>query len=83
MDLKKGTLFKKIKSHSKPLKLQQHITIFQKFKEQGKLHMQLEIPGCLGYGPQNVNVNGFNAQTKINVFYQLTLLANNLVLMSH
>ena len=45
--------------------------------------MQLEIPGCLGYGPQNVNVNGFDAQTKINVFYQLTLLANNLVLMSH
>ena len=31
MDLKKGVLFKKIRNHSQPLKLQQHITILHKF----------------------------------------------------
>ena len=40
--------------------------------------MQLKIPSSLGYGPQSLNVYGFDAQTKINVFYQLTLLSNNL-----
>ena len=45
--------------------------------------MQLEIPSCLGYGPQYLNVYGFDAQAKINVFYQLALVSNNLVLMSY
>ena len=45
--------------------------------------MQLEIPSCLGYGPQSLNVYGFDAQTKINVFYQLALLSNNFVLMPY
>ena len=45
--------------------------------------MQLEIPSCLGYGPQSLNVYGFDAQAKINIFYQLALLSNNLVLMSY
>ena len=31
--------------------------------------MQLEITSCLGYGPQSLNVYGFDALTKINVFY--------------
>ena len=39
--------------------------------------MQLEIPSCLGYGPQSLNVYGFDAQPKINNFYQLDLLSNN------
>ena len=69
MDLRKGILFKKIRNHSQPLKLQKHTTIFQKFTYQGNLHMQLEIPSCLGYGPQSLNVYGFDAQTKINAFY--------------
>ena len=30
--------------------------------------MQLEIPRCLGYGPKNFNVQGYDVQTKINVF---------------
>ena len=45
--------------------------------------MQLDIPSCLGYGPQSLNVYGFDAQAKINIFYQLALLSNNLVLMSY
>ena len=45
--------------------------------------MQLEIPSCLGYGPQNLNVYVFDVQAKINDFYQLALLSNNLVLMSY
>ena len=45
--------------------------------------MQLEIPSCLGYGPQRLNGYGFDAQTKINFFHQLALLSNNLVLMSY
>ena len=45
--------------------------------------MQLEIQSCLGYGPQSLNVKSFDAQAKINVFYQLTLLSNYLALMSH
>ena len=45
--------------------------------------MQLEIPSCLGYGPQSLNVYGFDAQAKINIFYQLALLSNNLALMSY
>ena len=45
--------------------------------------MQLEIPSCLGYGPQSLNVYGFDAQTKVNGFYQLALLSNNLALMSY
>ena len=44
--------------------------------------MQLEIPNCLGYGPQRLNVYSFNAQSKINVFFQLALLSNNLVILS-
>ena len=68
MDLTKEILFKEITNHSQPLKLQQHITILLKFTYQGKLHVQLEIPSCLGYGPQSLNVYGFDAQTKINVF---------------
>ena len=28
--------------------------------------MQLEIPSCLGYGPQSLNVYGFDALTKIS-----------------
>ena len=40
----------------------------------------LEIPSCLGYGPQSLNVYGFDALTKINVFYQLAQLSNNLLL---
>ena len=66
MDLKKRTLFEKIRNHSHPLKLQQHITIFHKF--QGKLGMKLEIPSCLGYGPQNLSDYGLDAQVKINIF---------------
>ena len=45
--------------------------------------MQLEVPNCLGYGPQSLNIYGFNTQSKINVFYQLAVLSNNLVLMSY
>ena len=45
--------------------------------------MQLEIPNCLGYGLQILNVYSFDAQAKINDFYQLALLSNNLVLMSY
>ena len=30
--------------------------------------MKLEIPSCLGYGPQNLNDYGFDAQVKINIF---------------
>ena len=30
--------------------------------------MQLEIPSCLAYGPQSLNVSGFDAQTEISVF---------------
>ena len=45
--------------------------------------MQLEIPNFLGYGLQILNVYGFDAQAKINDFYQLALLSNNLVLMSY
>ena len=33
--------------------------------------MQLEIPSCLGYGPQSFNLHGFDAQAKIIDFYQL------------
>ena len=45
--------------------------------------MQLEIPSCLGYGPQSLKVYDFDAQAKVNVFYQLALLSNNLVFMSY
>ena len=45
--------------------------------------MQLKNQICLGYGPQSLNVYGFDAQSKINVFYQLALLSNNLVLISY
>ena len=45
--------------------------------------MQLEILSCLGYGPQSLNVKGFDVQAKVNAFYQLTLLSNNLSLMSY
>ena len=68
MDLKKGILFKKITNHSKPSKLQQHITIFHKFTYQGKLHMLVKILSCLGYGPQSLNVYGFDVQAKMSVF---------------
>ena len=34
-------------------------------------------------GPESLNVYGFDAQAKINVFYQLALLSNNLVLISY
>ena len=47
------------------------------------LHMQLEIPSCLGYDPQSLNLYSFDAQAKIYDFYQLALLSNNLVLMSY
>ena len=42
--------------------------------------MQLEIPSCLGYGPKSFKVSGHDALVKTNVFSQLTLLSNNLVL---
>ena len=45
--------------------------------------MQLENPSCLRYGPESLNVYGFDAQAKIIVFYQLALLSNNLVLISY
>ena len=45
--------------------------------------MQLEILSCLEYGPQSLNVNGFDTQAKIYDFYQLALLFNNLVIMSY
>ena len=45
--------------------------------------MELEIQGCLGYDPQSLNVYSFDAQAKTNVFYQLALVSNNLVLMSY
>ena len=48
-----------------------------------KFHMQLEILSCLGYGPQSLNVKGFDVQAKVNAFYQLALLSNNLSLMSY
>ena len=30
--------------------------------------MQLEILSCLGYGPQNFNVQSYDAQAKTTVF---------------
>ena len=45
--------------------------------------MQLEVSSCLGYCPKNFNVQGYDTQAKTNVFFQLTLLSNNLVLMSY
>ena len=45
--------------------------------------MQLEILSCLGYGPQSLNVKGVDVQAKVNAFYQLALLSNNLSLMSY
>ena len=45
--------------------------------------MQLKILSCLGYGPKTFKVQGYDAQAKTSVFIQLTLLSNNLVLMSY
>ena len=65
MDPKKGILLQKIRNHSQLLKLQQiiknfHNNILQRhlINKTGrllrKLHMQLEIPSCLGYGPKSL-----------------------------
>ena len=67
MELKKGTLFKKVINHSHPLKLRQTIKIFhsiilQQYRHINitealrKLHMHLEILSCLGYGPKRFKV---------------------------
>ena len=45
--------------------------------------MQLEIPRCLWNGRKSYNVWGHYPQTKINVFYQLTIFPNNIVLTSY
>ena len=45
--------------------------------------MQLEIPSCLGYDAKSFNVSGYDSQAKTNVFSKLTLLFNNLALMSY
>ena len=45
--------------------------------------MQLEILSCLGYRQRSLNVNGFDALAKINVFNQMALLYNTLVFMSY
>ena len=45
--------------------------------------MQLEIPRCLWNGRKSYNVWGHYAQAKINVFYQLTMFPNNIVLTSY
>ena len=84
--LRKRTLVKKIGNHSQPLKLQQNIefvTNLHNWENLWKLHIQLEILSYLAYGPKILNMQGFDAQAKINIFYQLVLLSNNLVLMSY
>ena len=48
-----------------------------------KLDIYLEIMSYLGYAPKSLNVQGFNAQAKINFFYRLVLLSNRLLLMSY
>ena len=45
--------------------------------------MHSEIPNCFWDGPQSFNVQGFDTQAKINIFYQLTLVSNNFVLISY
>ena len=82
MDLKKGILFKK----NKPFTPQQNMGIATNLHNREafkKLHMQLEIPSCLGYSPKSFNVQGFYAQAKINIFCQLPLVSNNFVLISY
>ena len=59
-DLKRGILLKKIRNHSESLKLQQNIRIcltnLQNREALRTLHMQLEIPSCLGYGLKSFNL---------------------------
>ena len=85
--LRKRTLFKKIGNHSQPLKLQQNIrfvtNLWKNWENLWKLHIQLEILSYLAYGPKSLNMQGFDTQAKIDIFYQLVLLSNNLVLMSY
>ena len=88
MDLKKRFLFKKNKkplhySHSHCSKTWEFATNLHNREALKKLQMQLEIPSCLGYGPKSFNVQGFYAQAKINIFYQLPLVSNNFVLISY
>ena len=45
--------------------------------------MHSEIPNCFWDGPKSFNVQGFDTQAKINIFYQLTLVSNNFVLISY
>ena len=44
-----------------------------------KLHMQLEVPSCLRYGPKSLHMH----MLKLTFFDQLPLLSNNHVLMSY
>ena len=59
MDLKIGTLLKEIKNHSQPLKLPKKkkkkiVTNVHNTEASRKLHKQIEIPSCLGYGPKKL-----------------------------
>ena len=47
------------------------------------MDIYLEIMSYIGYGPKRLNVQGFNTQAKINLFYRLVLLSNRLLLMSY
>ena len=57
MDLKIGTLLKEIRNHSQPLKLPKKkkiVTNVHNTEASRKLHKQIEIPSCLGYGPKKL-----------------------------
>ena len=73
----KRTLYKKIGNHSQTLKLQQNITFvtnLHNWENLWKLHIQLEILSYLAYGPKSLNMQGFDTQVKVNIFYQLVLI---------
>ena len=61
MGHKKRVLLKKIRNHLQPLKLQKNKTLLQicitgrQDLEKLHIHMQLEIPSCLGSGPKIFN----------------------------
>ena len=56
IDLKKGTLLKKIRNHRQPLNPHQKTKMFRQ--------------KSLGDSPKSFNVWGYGAQAKINVFYR-------------
>ena len=45
--------------------------------------MQLKISDYLVYDPKSLNICDFDAEAKINFFNELSLLLNNLVLISY